>query len=75
MRNLNIHRSMGPSEIYPRILRELADVVTKPLSMIFEKSWQLGEVPGDWKNVTSDPLLKRVKKMTLITTNLSVSPL
>lgn len=21
----------------------------KSLSMVFEKSWQLGEVPGDWK--------------------------
>lgn len=35
LKNLNIHKSMGLEEMYPRALRELTDIVTKPLTMVF----------------------------------------
>ncbi|PKU47712.1 rna-directed dna polymerase from mobile element hypothetical protein [Limosa lapponica baueri] len=52
LRNLKVHKSMGLAEIHPWVLRELVDEVAKLLSIIFQKSWQSGEVPTDWKRET-----------------------
>ncbi|KFQ65901.1 hypothetical protein N334_01642, partial [Pelecanus crispus] len=51
LKNLNVHKSMGPDEMHPRVLRKLADV-----------SWQSGEVPADWKKGNVVPIFKKGRK-------------
>lgn len=59
LRDLNILESMGPDEVQARVFRELAKVIAKPLSVVFEKSWQSGDVLGVWKNANMEPIFKK----------------
>ncbi|KFU98815.1 hypothetical protein N340_11879, partial [Tauraco erythrolophus] len=59
---LDAHKSMGPDGIHPRVLRELADVIAKPLSFIFGQSWLTGEVPLDWRLADVTPIYKKGRK-------------
>ncbi|KAK4824299.1 LOW QUALITY PROTEIN: hypothetical protein QYF61_013044 [Mycteria americana] len=50
LHHLDTHKSMGPDEIHPRVLRELVEVLTKPLSILYQQSWLTREVPVDWRS-------------------------
>ncbi|KFV77240.1 RNA-directed DNA polymerase from mobile element jockey, partial [Struthio camelus australis] len=60
--HLDIHESMGPDGMHLRVLKELADVIARPLSIILERSWRSGEVPEDWKKASVTPVFQKGKK-------------
>ncbi|KAF4803096.1 hypothetical protein TURU_020591 [Turdus rufiventris] len=45
--------------IHPRLMRELADELVKPLSIIYHQSSLTGEVPDDWKLANVTPVHKK----------------
>ncbi|PKU31106.1 rna-directed dna polymerase from mobile element jockey-like [Limosa lapponica baueri] len=53
---------MGSDGIHPRALRELAEVLTEPLSIISQQSWQTGEAPVDWRLANVTPIHKKGQK-------------
>ena len=50
---------MGPDGLHPRVLRELADVVAMPLSIILWQSWLTGNVLADWRLPNMTPIFKK----------------
>ena len=50
---------MGPDEIHPRVLRELAEEIAEPLSIIYQRSLLTGEVPEDWRLANVTPIYKK----------------
>ena len=62
LRHLKVHKSMGADEAHPRVLRERADEVAEPPSLLFEKSWQSGEAPADWERGNTTPIFKTGRK-------------
>ncbi|KAK4816576.1 hypothetical protein QYF61_017966 [Mycteria americana] len=62
LHHLDTHKSMGPNEIHLRVLKELAEVLTKPLSIIYQQSWLTGEVAADWRLANVTPIFKKGRK-------------
>ncbi|PKU33433.1 rna-directed dna polymerase from mobile element jockey-like [Limosa lapponica baueri] len=53
---------METDGIHPRVPREQAEVLTKPLSIIYQQSWITREVPVDWKLANVTPIYKKGHK-------------
>ncbi|KFQ73584.1 hypothetical protein N337_02613, partial [Phoenicopterus ruber ruber] len=62
LRHLDTHKSMGPDGIHPRVLKELAEVLTRPLSIVYQQSWLTREVPVDWRLANVMPIYKKGRK-------------
>lgn len=61
---LPIYKSMAPDGIQPYVLRKLSPVIVRPLEIIFDQSWHLGEVPKDGSTQMSFPSSRRARRRT-----------
>ena len=59
LKMLDISKSAGPDDINARMLKELAVVISKPLSMLFNNSLKMGTVPSEWKMAYIAPIHKK----------------
>jgi len=60
--HLDTYRSMGPNGNHPRVLREVAEELAKPPSIIYQHSWLTREVPDDWRIANATPIYKKGRK-------------
>ncbi|CAJ0939154.1 unnamed protein product [Ranitomeya imitator] len=62
LNKIKIDKSPGPDGIHPRVLRELSNVIDKPLFLIFSDSIVTGSVPQDWRIANVVPIFKKGSK-------------
>lgn len=60
--NLNPNKSPGPDKMYPRVLKELNEELSTPLSNLFNKSLKEGKLPDDWKLAEITAIFKKGKR-------------
>ena len=59
--NLKPHKGAGPDQISPRIMKEMANMLSPTLTNIFQKSLQT-EVQKDWRTADVAPIYKKGQK-------------
>ena len=59
---LKIDKSPGPDEIHPRLLKEMAEELSGPLTILFNQSIRDSELPSQWKEATIIPIYKKGNK-------------
>ncbi|KAM6308952.1 receptor-type tyrosine-protein phosphatase eta [Aegotheles albertisi] len=56
---LNVCQSMGSDGIHPRVLKELADIMTESFSITYQRSWESGKVSAAWELANVTPVYKK----------------
>ena len=62
LKGLSIDKSPGPDRIHNRVLNETTDLITHPLTTIFNDSMRSGNLPSEWKLADVTPIFKKWKK-------------
>ena len=65
LRDLKTGKAAGLDNIPPRLLKDAADIVATPLTIIINASLRQGRVPDDWKSARVIPLFKKGKTENL----------
>ena len=60
--NLNVNKSCGPDNVHPRLLIELAENLSKPISLLLNRSMEEGDIPTEWKSANVSPIYKKGSK-------------
>lgn len=58
LKNLQPDKSAGPDGIHPLLLRNVAEQISRPLTILYNKSINSGEVPEDWRKANIIPIYK-----------------
>ena len=60
LKGLNPSKALGPDELYPRVLKELATELGPVFAHLFQQSIDTGEIPKEWSLANICPFSRRV---------------
>ena len=60
--NLDANKSTGADGMNPRVLKELSKQLAEPMTEIFKKTLEEGNLPEQWKSANVTPLFKKGDK-------------
>ena len=58
MKGLNPSKALGPDELHPRVLKELAVELGPAFAHLYQHSLDKGEIPNEWSLANICPLYK-----------------
>ena len=59
LKGLNPSKALGPDELHPRVLKELATELGPVFTHLFQQSIDTGEIPKEWSLANICPLFKK----------------
>ena len=59
LKGLNPSKALGPDELHPRVLKELATELGPVFAHLFQKPLDMGEIPKEWSLANICPLYKK----------------
>ena len=59
LKGLNPSKALGPDELHPRVLKELASELGPVFAHLFQQSIDTGEIPREWSLANTFPLFKK----------------
>ena len=59
LKGLNPSKALGPDELHPRVLKELATELGPVFAHLFQQSVDTGEIPKEWSLANICPLFKK----------------
>ena len=62
LKSLDVGKATGPDGISNKLIKETATIISKPLSDLLNKSFELGKVPIKWKEANLCPISKKDDK-------------
>ena len=65
LKDVNVHKACGPDGIHGKVLKNCRLSLSYPLSLLFKTSYNIGQIPNEWKMANVVPIHKKGPKSSV----------